>query len=160
MASGKLSPFHPISLIATWFGSGLLPKAPGTWGSLGALPFAYAIAWIGGWQLLLAAALLAFVIGIWAGGVYAERMNLKDPGEVVIDEVAGQWLALLPVALSLEYYPLAFLAFRFFDITKIWPAKWADQRLSGGLGIMVDDMVAGLYAAIVCILAVYLVGSF
>jgi len=142
--------FHPVTLIATWFGSGLAKFAPGTAGSLAALPCAAGLVWLGGpWALLLAAA-AAFVIGLWASPRYANASGQSDPGPVVIDEVAGQWLTLLPVALDLRFYPLAFIAFRFFDITKPWPANWMDRHLKGGLGIMADDVVAGLYAAILC----------
>lgn len=141
---------HPASLLATWFGSGLLPKAPGTWGSLAALPFAALISFLfGPWGLLVAAAII-FGIGIWASDLYASRSGTSDPGTVVVDEVAGQWLALFPVALDWTLYPVAFLAFRFFDIIKIWPANWMDQRLKGGFGIMADDIVAGIYAAMLC----------
>ncbi len=147
MPPSPLSFWHPISLLATWFGSGLLPKAPGTWGSLAALPFAFFIvAWTGTWGLL-AAAVLATLVGVWAAGVYAARSGQDDPQRVVIDEVAGQWLALVPVAHDLRLYAVAFLAFRFFDIVKVWPARHIDRELKGGWGIMLDDVVAGLYAA-------------
>ncbi len=139
--------WHPISLLATWFGSGLLPKAPGTWGSLAALPFAFFIvAWTGTWGLLTAA-VLATLVGVWAASVYAARSGQEDPQRVVIDEVSGQWLALVPVAHDLQLYAVAFLAFRFFDIVKVWPARRIDRELKGGWGIMLDDVVAGLYAA-------------
>ncbi len=148
--SPRLAPlgfWHPISLIATWFGSGLLPKAPGTWGSLAALPFAFAIVALAGTWGLLAAAILATLVGVWAAGAYATRSGQEDPQRVVIDEVAGQWLALVPVAHDLRLYAVAFLAFRFFDIVKVWPAGRIDRELKGGWGIMLDDIVAGLYAA-------------
>lgn len=134
------------SLLATWFGCGRLRPAPGTWGSLGALPPAALLMWLGGWPLLLAASLLAFAVGIWAGQRHAETLGREDPGEVVIDEVAAQWLALVPLAFDWRLWLIAFFLFRLFDITKPWPASWCDRRLAGGLGIMADDMVAGLYA--------------
>ncbi len=142
-----LSPWHPISLFVTWFGSGLLPKAPGTWGSLAALPFAAVIVALAGTWGLLAAAILVTLLGVWAAGIYAARSGQEDPQRVVIDEVAGQWLALVPVAHDLRLYIVAFLAFRFFDIVKVWPARQIDRELKGGWGIMLDDVVAGLYAA-------------
>ena len=148
--SPPLSPlgfWHPASLLATWFGSGLLPKAPGTWGSLAALPFAVVIVALAGTWGLIAAAILAALVGVWAAGVYAARSGQEDPQRVVIDEVAGQWLALVPVALDLRLYAVAFLAFRFFDIVKVWPARAIDRELKGGWGIVLDDIVAGLYAA-------------
>ena len=141
------SPWLPSSLIATWFGSGLLPGAPGTWGSLAALPFGLAILWFGGPVVLALAAVLAFVLGLWASARYQSGLERKDPGEIVIDEVAGQWLALVPCALDPFGVVLAFVFFRLFDILKPWPANWADRSLAGAPGIMLDDMIAGLYAA-------------
>ncbi len=150
-----LSPFHPAALIATWLGSGLLPKIPGTWGSLAALPFAAALAWLGGPWLLAGAAVLVFLVGIWASDLYARRHGLEDPGSVVVDEVAGQWMTLVPVALQLEYYPLAFLLFRIFDILKPWPVSLADRKLKGGFGIMADDILAAVYAIALLMAAVW-----
>ena len=156
--AGRPALWHPASLIATWFGSGLLPWAPGTWGSLAALPFAVVIAAFGGAWALLAASLLAFAIGIWASDRYAKSMGAEDPSAVVIDEVAGMWLALVPVALDLPSYAFAFLFFRVFDIVKIWPANIIDRRMKGGLGIMADDMVAGAYAGAASLALAKLIG--
>jgi len=139
---------HPSTLLATWFGSGLLPKAPGTWGSLAALPFAWAIQVTGGQLALLVAAGIAFLVGIWASDRMARDIGIKDPGAVVIDEVAGQWLTLAFVPLSAWGYVAGFVLFRAADITKPWPASLADRRVGGGLGIMLDDIVAGLYAGL------------
>lgn len=137
------------ALIATWFGSGLLPKAPGTWGSLAALPPGLALLWLGGVPLLVGGILAVSLAGVWAGERYADRLGQDDPGAVVIDEVAGQWLALLPcAAFGLVEVVLAFLLFRAADILKPWPASWADRTLPGGVGIMADDWIAGLYAAL------------
>ncbi len=138
--------WHPASLLATWFGAGLLPKAPGTWGSLAALPFAMAIATLAGPWGLLTAVFAVTALGVWAAAIYAARVGTGDPGEVVIDEVAGQWLALVPVALDPRLYVVAFLAFRVFDIIKVWPANWLDRNVRGGWGIMLDDLAAGVYA--------------
>ena len=137
------------AVLATWFGAGLLPKAPGTWGSLAALPCGLALTWLGGPWLLLAGAAVVFLAGIWAGGRYAEERGLEDPGAVVIDEVAGQWIALLPALLDPWLVLLAFIAFRIFDIVKPWPVGWLDRELEGGLGIMADDVLAGVYGALV-----------
>ena len=90
------SPWLPSSLIATWFGSGLLPGAPGTWGSLAALPFGVLILWqIGPLGLAVAAAAL-LALGLWASARYQQDLERKDPGEIVVDEAVGQWLALIP----------------------------------------------------------------
>ena len=151
MARGSDLPFFdPVSLLATWFGSGRLPIAPGTWGSLAALPFGVALSWLGGPWLLAAGAVAVTLIGIWASGRYAEAVGAEDPGSVVIDEVAGQWIALIPAGLDPWLIGVAFVAFRVFDVAKPWPANWIDQRLTGGLGIMLDDVAAGIYAGLLC----------
>jgi phosphatidylglycerophosphatase A len=142
-------PRHPVSLIATWFGCGRLPWVPGTWGSLAALPFAAFIMWVGGpWALGIAAAAM-FVVGVWASHTYARRLGVDDPGSVVVDEVAAQWMVLVPAALDMRLYLIGFVLFRTFDIAKTWPANWIDRRVKGGLGIMADDLVAALYAGAV-----------
>lgn len=141
----------PRILLATWFGAGYAPRAPGTVGSLAALPFGWFFADQGGWMALAAAVLVVTLLGIWAADGYIARAGVHDPGPVVIDEVAGQWLALLPAAmlsaLSLPSIVAAFLLFRAFDILKPWPISWADRRLPGGLGVMADDVLAGIAAA-------------
>ena len=155
--------FSPVTLLATWFGSGLIPKAPGTMGSLAALPFAWALlAFCGPWELAVAS-VAVFAVGIWASGRYADALGRSDPGEVVIDEVAGQWIALIPAPLLADKLWLAFAAgfvlFRLFDIIKPWPISWAERRFSGAWGIMIDDVIAGVFAAIgVWGLGVYLGG--
>ena len=152
--------------IATGGGSGLLPGAPGTWGSLAALPFAWLIDAQYGLYGLALATLLVFLAGVWAAENYATAIGVKDPGCVVVDEVAGQWLALTPVALLPETqagghlwpYALAFAAFRLFDIVKPWPVRTL-ERLPGGWGIMVDDIAAGIYAAIVTYFALLFINQ-
>ena len=146
---GPLPLFHPVRLAATFFWSGHAPFAPGTWGSLAALPFAWLFLWLGGWKLLLVAAIIATLIGFWSAGRYADTLGLKDPSSVVIDEVAGQWITLLPAALDPVSFAIGFIAFRFLDITKPFPAGWADRNLTGAPGIMLDDLCAGIYAGLV-----------
>lgn len=157
-ARPALSLADPAHLISTWFGCGLLPKAPGTWGSLGALPCGALIAWLGGPWLLLAASGLVLALGLWSSARTAKALGSHDPGPVVVDEVVGQWLALLPVSQAYLFYLPAFIAFRVFDILKPWPASWADKRLPGAWGIMMDDVFAGLYAAAVVYGLVWLIG--
>lgn len=140
-----ISALHPATLASTWFGAGLMPKAPGTWGSAAALPFAWGLMSMGGPVVLLAAIVACFMIGWWASSVYVRRTGAEDPGEVVIDEVAGQWLVLLAAPLEPLSYLVAFVLFRLFDIWKPWPVRWADRQVGGGLGIMLDDILAGLY---------------
>ncbi|HKW53658.1 MAG TPA: phosphatidylglycerophosphatase A [Stellaceae bacterium] len=148
MAGQRLPSLHPAALLATWFGAGLLPWAPGTWGSLAALPFAWAIATLLGPAALVVAAAIMFVIGWWAAARVGRASGIADEGSIVIDEVAGQWLTLAVVRPSPATYLLGFLLFRLFDITKPWPARTAERTIPGGLGVMADDIVAGIYAAV------------
>jgi phosphatidylglycerophosphatase A len=142
------APWNPAVLLATWFGSGLLPKAPGTWGSLFALPFAWVIhAELGPWGLVVAAVLI-FLVGCWAATQYCRMTHEKDPRAVVIDEVAAQWLTLAAGPLSLPYYALGFLLFRAADIIKPFPASWGERAFASGLGVMADDVLAAPYAMI------------
>jgi phosphatidylglycerophosphatase A len=143
---GTLPLWHPACLLATWFGTGLLPRVPGTWGSAAALPFAWLIALEFGSTGLLVGGAIAFCIGIWAAGLYVKRCGAEDPGPVVIDEVAGQWITLAFAPVDPLAYLLGFILFRLSDILKPWPANWADRHLTGGLGAMLDDMLAALYA--------------
>jgi len=157
-APGTLSVWHPAFLLATWFGSGLLPKIPGTWGSAAALPFAWVIASYGGAWALLAAAAGAFAAGIWAADVYGRHAGIKDARPIVIDEVAGQWLTLAPFAPDPMTYLAGFVLFRVADIAKPWPANWADRSLGGGLGVMLDDIFAGVYAGLVLFIILRMLG--
>ncbi len=147
-----------IKLITTFFYVGLLPKAPGTWGSLAALPFALIIFAIGSFPALLAATIIAFCAGWWATMKHTENSDNHDPGEIVIDEVVGQWITLLPLAGMLWSWevPIVILPwpglvaglmfFRFFDIIKPWPISWADG-IKTPFGVMFDDVLAGIMAA-------------
>ena len=138
--------WHPATLLATWFGAGKLPVAPGSWGSLAALPFAWGLAWFGGPFTLAAGAMVMLGAGIWASNRVVAASGAKDPGEIVIDEVAGQWLALAAAPLDPLVYGAGFVLFRIFDIFKPWPASWIDRNMDGGAGIMLDDIIAGAYA--------------
>jgi phosphatidylglycerophosphatase A len=140
---------HPAALLATWFGVGLIPIAPGTWGSLAALPFAWAIRSLWGATGLVIAIAIVFFAGWWAAATVSKAGAIKDPGAVVIDEVAGQWLVLLTAPRDPLVWVLAFLLFRIFDIWKPWPVRWADRDITGGLGVMLDDLLAAVYAALV-----------
>jgi phosphatidylglycerophosphatase A len=133
-------------LVATWFGVGFLPITPGSWGSLAALPCAWAITNLWGITGLSATAAIAFVIGWWAVATVAKASAVEDPGAIVIDEVAAQWLVLLAAPPAPLPYALGFLLFRIFDIWKPWPVRWADRHVKGGLGIMLDDLFAAVYA--------------
>jgi len=138
--------------IATVLGVGRSPTAPGTAGSVVALPFAWAIAAFGGRFVLMLAAILVLGIGAWACEIYARANGRDDPSECVIDEVAGQWIICAFAPLSIAAYFLAFILFRIFDIVKPWPIRLVEQRVPGGLGIMADDVVAALMGSIILVL--------
>jgi phosphatidylglycerophosphatase A len=142
-----LPPWHPAVIDATWFGSGLLPVTPGSWGSLAALPFAWAIATRWGSLALVPCATALFLLGWWVSSTVAAASGLKDPGAIVVDEVVAQWLVLAVAPAEPLAYLAGFVLFRIADILKPWPASWADRRVSGGLGVMLDDIIAALYAA-------------
>jgi phosphatidylglycerophosphatase A len=137
-------------LIATWFGCGYAPVGPGTAGSLAALVIAIALnltygSGRGTFLLLTAIFLLP---GVWAAGVFAKRIGQKDPQVVVVDEVLGQWLTLVGAAtLNWKSWLAAFVLFRLFDIWKPPPARQL-EALPGGIGIVADDLMAGLYGAL------------
>lgn len=135
-------------LLATWFGAGLAPKAPGTWGSVAALPFAWAIQSWGGPAALVLAASLLFLAGWLASNRLVNATGIKDPQIIVVDEVVGQWLTLACGPLSIPAYLIGLLLFRAADITKPFPASWADRKVEGGLGVMLDDVLAALYSGL------------
>jgi phosphatidylglycerophosphatase A len=137
----------PASFIASVFGVGYIPFASGTFGSLFALPPAFGLMHTGGLWLLGAATAAVSILGIWVCDIHVRTTGRHDPSECVIDEVAGQWIACMAAPLTLPGYVLAFVAFRLFDILKPWPARTA-ERAPGGLGVMLDDLVAGVMAAI------------
>lgn len=138
-------------LLATWFGCGYFPWAPGTVGSLAAVIIAALVCiYLGGGRLTLLMMTIALLgPGIWAS-TQAERMiQKKDPGIVVIDEVAGQWITLLgATALRLRVFFAAFILFRVFDTWKPWPVR-RFEKLPEGFGIVTDDIAAGLYGALI-----------
>lgn len=137
----------------TFFGIGLIGPGPGTWASLAAAAiwfFAARAAHLNTTRLAIAtvvAAVAATLIGIPAGSIVERESEREDPGHVVIDEVAGQWIALAVCPVEIRHALLAFALFRLFDITKPWPARQL-ERLHGGIGIMMDDVAAGMYSLV------------
>lgn len=131
-------------LVATGLGSGYSPVAPGTAGSLVGLLLFLPLAGRAFW-IQLAAVVAVTILGVLAGGRLATTLGLKDPGVVVVDEVAGQWITFLALPMTPVIAVAGFLLFRVMDIFKPWPAR-ALERLPGGLGIMADDVAAGIYA--------------
>ena len=143
----RVSLKNPVHFLALGFGSGLIPFMPGTFGSLAALPLLIPFLYLPPITLLIAA-VLASAIGIYLCGKTADDMQVHDHGSIVWDEVAGILLTFLWVPLSLWTVVAGFILFRFFDIVKPWPIGPVDKYVSGGLGIMLDDIIAGLMACV------------
>ena len=148
----------PARAIATFFGAGLLRPAPGTWGSLAALPVAFGLHLAGGFPLLVAATVVVFGAGWWATVQVTAGAADHDPSWIVIDEVAGMWIALWAVSWPAWAHDIAvtalwpgwvaaFALFRLFDIWKPGPVGWADRK-GGALGVMLDDVIAGVFAGL------------
>ena len=157
MNSNKAILANPIHLLAFGFGAGLSPKAPGTMGTVVAvliylvLPNMPPIIYAG---LIL----LSFVFGIWICGKTAEDLGVHDHGGIVWDEFVGYWVTMFMAPSGLFWVLLGFVLFRLLDIFKPWPIKWADKELAGGLGIMLDDVLAGIMAALCMQALVVLIG--
>jgi phosphatidylglycerophosphatase A len=143
----QVRPTDPAALLATWFGTGFLPVVPGTCASVAALPCAALLVWLGGPTLLLAVGTALFVVGMWAADAYMAAVKVHDPAAIVIDEVVGQWVTVALLPLDPVVYALGFVLFRVLDVVKPWPANFIDRAVTGGLGVMLDDVVAGAYAA-------------
>lgn len=143
---------HPAFWLCTGLGSGLIRPAPGTWGSLAALLFALpAIKGDFSGTILSFMIIAASLVGVYAANIWQKHTGSHDDGRIVIDEFAGMWIAMLPLTISGLFTPLnlalSFILFRFFDIIKPWPIGWLDKHVGDGLGVMIDDVVAGLFAA-------------
>lgn len=141
--------YRILEFLATWFYSGKSRKAPGTCGSLATLPFVYVFAYFYGIYGVIGFAIVISIIGIPVADAFAKALKVKDPGQIVIDETAGQSIALIFAGTNLYLYAAGFILFRLFDITKPSLIGWADKKVSGGLGIMLDDIFAGLFAGLI-----------
>jgi phosphatidylglycerophosphatase A len=144
----KLAPrllLDPIHFLAFGFGSGLSPRAPGTVGTLAAVPV---IMFIGqfGWNALAITSLAMCIFGIYICGASATKLGVHDHPGIVWDEFVGFAITMLAVPLTWYWLIVGFVLFRFFDIVKPWPIREADHSLSGGLGIMLDDIIAGVFS--------------
>jgi phosphatidylglycerophosphatase A len=148
---------NPIHLLAFGFGSGLAPKAPGTAGTAVAVMI-YLLLPNMAWPIYLVFLTVAFVLGIWLCGKTAHDLGVHDHGGIVWDEFVGYWITLFMVPSGWVWVVLGFVLFRLFDILKPWPIGWVDRQVEGGLGIMLDDVIAGIMAAL-CIQATYLLSS-
>jgi phosphatidylglycerophosphatase A len=138
----------PAMLLATVGGVGLLPVAPGTWGSLVGVAIAWVVGAVGGPLTLLALAAGLFAAGCWAAEDVAKRSGIADPGFIVIDEVVGQALVLAWATATPWVYAAGFVLFRIADILKPWPIRAIERRFRNGFGVMADDVAAAVYAGI------------
>ena len=138
---------HPAHLLSFGFGSGLMKKAPGTWGTLVAYPLFFPLLALGvdGWWLMALCAPL-FALGVYVCGITGKALGVHDYGGIVWDEVVGMLMVLAFAPANWQGWLLAFVLFRLFDIVKPWPIRWFDQRVGGGFGVMVDDVIAALFA--------------
>lgn len=148
-AQRRLLLSSPAGWLACGFGSGLTPVAQGTFGSLASiLPWLLLRQWSLPINLLII--VVGFAIGVWACDVAGRALDVDDHRSLVWDEFIGQWIALLP-ALIAPWWAVAagFVLFRLFDVWKPWPIRWFDSHVKGGMGVMIDDVLAGLMAALV-----------
>ena len=141
----------PVQLLALGFGSGLVPRAPGTAGSLVGLAAAILAAQWGAW-VAVAITVVVVVAGVWICGEGARRLGVHDHPAIVWDEIAGMMIAMLAAPPGWGWTALAFALFRAFDIIKPWPIREIDHAMRGGAGIMLDDVMAGILAALVLLL--------
>lgn len=138
----------PTGFLAFGFGSGLSPYAPGTMGTLVAIPFIFALRALGDPGFWIALALL-FLLGVFVCERASRKLGVHDHGGIVWDEMLGYWLSAAFIPLQWPWLLAAFLLFRFFDIVKPWPIRQLDSKVSGGFGVMIDDVVAALFTIIV-----------
>lgn len=135
----------PRLMLAFGFGSGLSKIMPGTCGTIVALPLYFLLSGLH-WSLYAALVILAFFVGNYLCGYAAQKMKVHDHGGIVWDEFVGMWITLFLIPVEWQWVLLGFLLFRFFDMVKPWPISVADKKISGGFGIMFDDVLAGLAA--------------
>lgn len=146
---------NPIHAIALGFGSGLMPKAPGTFGTLAAIPVYFLIQDFSLWFYVLITVAVS-IVGIWICNYTSQALNVHDHPGIVIDEIAGYLITMIAAPVSFMWLIIGFVLFRFFDIIKPWPISWLDKKVTGGFGIMLDDIVAGVFALIIMQLLIYL----
>lgn len=147
---------NPRHLLSLGFGSGLAPFAPGTFGTLVAVPLYLLLAQLSlPWYLLVV--VIGFGVGVYLCQYTSDALGVHDHGGIVWDEFVGYWITMIAVPLGWQWILLGFVLFRVFDIVKPWPVKIADAKMKGGFGIMLDDVLAGLYALACMHLALLLV---
>ncbi len=145
---------NPVHFLAFGLGSGASPWAPGTAGTLAAVPLYFLLAQLP-LPYYLAMLLITFVIGCWLCGKTSADLGVHDHGGIVWDEFVGYWLTMFALPVSWTWALAGFVLFRFFDILKPWPIRWIDKKVEGGFGIMLDDVLAAVYAGALLHLAYY-----
>lgn len=139
---------QPIHLLAFGFGSGLAPKAPGTFGTLAAVPLYLLLAQLPLWAYAVAL-VLSFGIGVYLCHKTADDLGVHDHPGIVWDEFVGYWITMLLAPAGWLWVVTGFILFRIFDVLKPWPIRWLDKHVHGGFGIMIDDVLAGIFAWLV-----------
>lgn len=138
----------PVHFLAFGFGSGLSPKAPGTAGTVAAIPLYLLLSGLPLWGYLLAT-LIVIGVGVWLCGESSRRLGVHDHPGIVWDEFAGFLVTMIAAPAGWVWVLAGFILFRIFDVLKPWPIGWLDRRVEGGFGIMVDDLLAGVYALVI-----------
>ncbi|MCW9014956.1 MAG: phosphatidylglycerophosphatase A [Gammaproteobacteria bacterium] len=146
---------NPVHFLALGFGSGLMPKAPGTFGTLAAIPV-YLLFSLLSMELYIAAVILLSLVGVWICGYTSRKLGVHDHPGIVIDEFAGYLITMIALPTTGLWIVVGFILFRIFDILKPWPISWLDKHVHGGLGIMLDDILAGFFALCIAHLLIFL----
>lgn len=145
---------NPNHIFAFGFGSGLARRAPGTFGTLAAIPFVWLIQDLS-WPFYLLWLSITFILGVFWCDRSSKALGVHDHGGIVWDEFVGYWVTMFMAPTGIVWIVIGFILFRFFDIIKPWPINWLDRKVSGGFGIMIDDVLAGIYALICLQLAAF-----
>ncbi|MDO6620441.1 MULTISPECIES: phosphatidylglycerophosphatase A [unclassified Shewanella] len=150
----KLTLTNPVHFLALGFGSGLAAKAPGTFGTLAAVPIVYLMSFLS-LSAFIFITLISCLVGIYICDKAAKDMGVHDHGAIVWDEVAGLMITMIAAPAGVIWLVVGFALFRFFDILKPWPIRWLDAKVHGGFGIMIDDVLAGIFSLICLQLLAY-----
>ncbi|WP_413698579.1 phosphatidylglycerophosphatase A [Psychromonas sp. KJ10-10] len=148
---------NPLHLGAVGFGGGLPDKAPGTFGTIAAVPLYFLLSFLA-LETYVIVLIVSSLLGFWFCHVTSRDMGVHDHKAIVWDEFVGYWITMVAVPFSWQWALVGFVLFRLFDILKPWPISWLDKKMQGGFGIMIDDIVAGIFAAIVLQILIHFYG--
>lgn len=148
---------NPLHFAAVGFGSGLPNKAPGTFGTIAAIPLYYLLSFLS-IESYIVMLIVTSLLGFWFCHVTSRDMGVHDHKAIVWDEFVGYWITMIAVPFSWQWALVGFLLFRFFDILKPWPISWLDKKMEGGFGIMIDDIVAGIFSAVILQVLIHFYG--